>query len=104
MPAPLTWTAPRDTLLRRLRADGQSWEGIAAQMRISRWAVVERGRRIGARKLELPPAPPAADLGREPLPAGHPIAWQILTAGTLLADSHYPYPPLPVAPTHGATA
>lgn len=31
-------------------------------------------------------------LDRPPLPAGHPISWGAITAGTVLADSCYPYP------------
>ncbi len=92
----LVWTDQRDTILRTLREQGRSWDVIAAVFRISRWAAIERARKIGAH-IPLPPRiPREPDAGnREPLPAGHPLAWQILTEGTLLAGTAYPYPPLP---------
>ncbi len=93
MPAPLTWTGFADDTLFRLRAEGRSWDGIAAVLGISRWAAIERGRKLGASK---PPAPHAApaDAGlREPLPAGHPVSWGAITAGTTLHGAAYPFPP-----------
>jgi len=100
MPAPLVWTHARDSLIRRMRAEGHSWDGISAALGISRWAAIERGRRIGARKPDAPaPDPrPQSDPAREPLPAGHPLSWGLITAGTLLDGLRYPYPPLPAAP------
>lgn len=95
----LVWTDQRDTILRTLREQGRSWDVIAAVFRISRWAAIERARKIGAH-IPLPPRiPREPDAGnREPLPTGHPLAWQILTEGTLLAGTAYPYPPPPLEP------
>ena len=93
----LVWTELRDAVLRTLREQALSWEQIGAAMGISRWAAIERAKRIGAHA-PLPPRPPRApaqERNREPLPAGHPIAWQILTHGTLLAGTAYPAPPAP---------
>jgi hypothetical protein len=97
MPEKLHWTQPADAQLRRLRAEGATWDAIAAAMRVSRSAVIEHGRRIGAR-LPPPDVVPEAvrelmDPAREPLRAGHPVSWRAITAGTLLAGSRYPWPP-----------
>lgn len=92
MPEKLVWTDPRDTLLKRLRAQGAAWEAIAAALGISRNAAIERGRRIGAR---LPPpeyVPEPEDPERPPLPAGHCVSWGAIVAGTCLADQPYPIP------------
>lgn len=92
MPFKFIWTTAQDTQIRRLRAEGASWDVIAAVLGVSRWSVIERGRRIGAR---LPPREfirPPEDPGREPLPAGHPRSWDVLTAGTVLENTPYPLP------------
>lgn len=89
------WTPAMDRTLRALRADGLVWDAIAARMGLSRWTVIERGRRIGAPRVapaaedvaELP-----ADPRRAPLPAGHPVTWALLTDGTLLDGVPYPHP------------
>ena len=92
----LLWTDASDTRIRRMRAEGASWDTIAAQLLVSRWSAIERGRAIGARAPLRPPAP-AADPAREALPAGHPDSWGAITAGTLLDGSAYPWPPLGLA-------
>lgn len=95
----LVWTAPRDAVLRTMRQQALSWDVIAAAMGISRWAAIERAKKIGAH-IPLPPRTPR-ELGagnREPLPAGHPLAWAILTQGTLLAGTAYPFPPPALEP------
>ena len=92
MPEKLLWSAARDTRLKRLRAEGDTWDAIAAALGISRNAAIERGRRIGAR---LPPpeyVPEPADPERPPLPPGHRVSWDALTAGTCLAGTPYPLP------------
>jgi hypothetical protein len=48
MPPKLVWTEPRDSQLRRLRNDGADWDIIATSLSITRNAVMERARRIGA--------------------------------------------------------
>ncbi len=109
MPAPLVWNRSRDSLLLRLRADGHSWDRIAAALGISRWAAIMCGRAVGARKPEPePPSAPAAtawtDPDREPLPAGHPVSWGAITRGGLLHGQPYPFPPPPPASPASAPA
>ncbi len=95
MPMKFIWTAAEDSQIRRLRAEGESWERIAAVLGRSRWAIIERGRRIGARPPPREFVPPPDDPGRDPLPAGHPRSWSVLTAGTLLENTPYPLPVFP---------
>lgn len=94
MPLPLTWTPPRDAQIHRLRAEGASWDEIAADLRISRWAAIDRARRLGACKSPASEIKITQDFGREPLPAGHRISWDALVAGTMLEGTRYPWPPL----------
>ena len=79
MPLKLRWTDAQDTRIRQLRAQGATWDAIAAALLLTRSAVIERGRRIGAR----PPPPefvaPPDDPNREPLPAGHARTWGAMT-------------------------
>jgi len=92
MPARFHWTNAQDTQIRRMRAEGASWDMIAATLDVSRWSVIERGRRIGAR---LPPREHVGapeDPARDPLPPGHPRSWGVLTAGTVLENTPYPLP------------
>ena len=92
MPRRLLWTEAQDSQIRRLRTEGASWDTIAAVLGMARWTVIDRGRRIGAlrppRQCVLPPEDPA----RDPLPAGHPRSWSVLTAGTVLEGTPYPLP------------
>jgi hypothetical protein len=92
MPVKLRWTDAQDTRIRQLRGEGETWDAIADLLRLTRSAVIERGRRIGAR----PPPPefvgPPDDPDRGPLPAGHPRTWGAMNAGTVLADEPYPLP------------
>jgi hypothetical protein len=97
MPAPLHWTETGDRTLRNLRHDGASWDRIARALGVSRWTAIERAKLIGAH-LPLPrptrfTPDPLDDPDRPPLPPGHPLAWGILTAGTLLEGTAYPAPP-----------
>jgi hypothetical protein len=92
MPKKLAWTAAQDLQLKRLRAEGASWEAISAALDVSRWAAIERARRIGARRPPPEFVPPPEDPARDPLPAGHPRSWGMLTAGTLLEGCPYPLP------------
>lgn len=90
----LVWTGLRDGILRTLREQGMSWECVAAAMGISRWTAIGRAKALGLHApLPRPPRPPVPERGEAPLPAGHPIAWAVLTAGTLLAGTAYPFPP-----------
>jgi hypothetical protein len=95
MPQKIHWPPTVDDALRRLCAEGTSWDAIGVVLRVSRSAARERGRRIGAwrpaRKI-TPSVHALLDRGREPLPAGHPLTWGPITAGTLLDGSRYPMP------------
>ncbi len=92
MPTRISWTKARDGQLRRLRAEGATWDAIAATLGLTRSTVIDRGRRIGARR--PPPGPPSMveDPGRAPLPPGHPRTWGAIVAGSVLEGDPYPYP------------
>ena len=92
MPTKLSWTTAQDAQIRRLRAEGASWDGIAGSLGLSRWSIIERGRRIGARPPPRDFVPPPENPARDPLPAGHPRSWGVLTAGTVLENTPYPMP------------
>ena len=95
MPTKLIWTDAQDTQIRRLRMEGASWDMIATILGLARWTTIERGRHIGARppprEFVSPPEGPA----RDPLPAGHPRTWNVLTVGTVLENTPYPQPVFP---------
>ncbi len=90
------WTARADAGLRELRALGVAWETIAAALRLNRSTVIRHGLAIGARgPAPVPrPDPDLTDPARGPLPAGHPLSWPLLTAGSMLAATLYPWPPV----------
>jgi hypothetical protein len=88
--ARLEWTEARDAWLRRLRAQGRGWAEIGAELSVTPDVARERGRRIGARAPGHIPRAPVEDPSRPPLPAGHPRAWGLLTAGTVLAGTCWP--------------
>ncbi len=92
MPEKLHWTDAQDTQIRRLRSEGASWDAIAAVLGLNRWTVIERGRHIGASRPPREFVPPPEDPGREPLPAGHPRSWGVITSGTVLEGVPYPLP------------
>ena len=92
MPRKLEWTDAQDTQLRRLRAEGATWDGIAAVLGLTRWAAMERGRRIGARRPPPDFVAPPEDPTREPLPAGHRHSWDRINEGTVLEGTPYPLP------------
>lgn len=95
MPTRFHWTEAQDTQIKRLRTEGATWESIAAMLGLTRWAVIERGRRIGARRPPHELANAREDAARDPLPAGHPRSWDVLTAGTVLENTPYPLPVFP---------
>ena len=95
MPSKHQWTEAQDSQIKRLRAEGASWDTIAATLDRTKWAIIERGRRIGARPPPREFIPPPEDPSRDPLPAGHPRSWGVLTAGTVLQDVPYPLPIFP---------
>jgi hypothetical protein len=92
MRSKLTWTDARDSLLRRLRAEGATWDAIAAALSVSRYTAIERGRRIGAGKPPPEHKPVPEDPARDPLPPGHARSWGVLIAGTVLEGTPYPLP------------
>lgn len=95
MPRKLAWTDAQDTQIRRLRMEGASWDTIATILGLTRSATIDRGRRIGARPPPREFVPPPEDPARDPLPAGHPRSWSVLTSGTLLEGTPYPMPVFP---------
>lgn len=86
------WTPARDAQLRRLRAEGATWDAIASELGLSRYTTIERGRRLGARRPPPEHVPPPDDPSRPPLPPGHPRCWGPLTEGTVLQGTSYPLP------------
>jgi hypothetical protein len=82
-----------DARLRMLRSGGMTWDRIAAAMELGRNTVLERGRKIGARKLPQAPASVVEEArDRPPRQAGHPFTWCLINAGTVLEGEAYPYP------------
>ena len=92
MPEKLLWSPGQDATIKRLRAEGVTWDRIAAAVCVSRFAVIERGRRIGAARPSPELKSPPEDTERPPLPPGHPSSWQALIGGTVLEGSDYPMP------------
>ncbi len=93
MRAGTVWTPALDSKLLRLRAEGRGWGDIGVELALGRYTVVERGRRLGARKLpEARVVPVIEDRDRPPRGAGHPDSWGLITAGTVLEGLAYPYP------------
>lgn len=87
----MVWTDELDAAVRRLRAAGRTWEQVSAEMGIGRNSLIERGKRLGARRV-LPARPVAEARDRPPWPAGHPQTWGMITHGTLLQGAAYPFP------------
>jgi hypothetical protein len=79
--------------LRALRGSGMTWDGIAAEMGLGRNTVLERGRRIGARRMPVAQTCPQEEpRDRPPRQAGHPLTWELINRGTVLEGEAYPYP------------
>jgi hypothetical protein len=92
VPKRIEWTAVQDMKIKRMRAERASWDSIAVAVGVTRWTVIERGRRLGAR---LPPAdfePNPEDPDRPTLPPGHQETWGIIIIGTSLEGMAYPIP------------
>ncbi len=93
MRAHVHWTPALDERLKGLREAGVTWDGIAEALGLGRNTVLERGRKIGARRLRPVVAPVVEEARDRPArQAGHPITWGLLTAGTVLDGEAYPYP------------
>jgi hypothetical protein len=93
MRARVVWTAALDSEVRALRTAGLTWDAVARELRLGRNTVLERGRRLGARR-PRPRAERAVDetADRPAKPAGHPDTWGLITVGTLLEGAPYPFP------------
>jgi hypothetical protein len=92
MPKKIDWTASQDMKIKRMRAENASWDSIAIAVGVTRWTVIERGRRLGAR---LPPPdfePRQEDPDRPALPPGHSETWGIINVGSSLEGMPYPIP------------
>jgi hypothetical protein len=92
MPKRIQWTEVQDIKIKRMRMERASWDSIAIAVGVTRWTVIERGRRLGAR---LPPPnsePHLEDSERPPLPPGHPETWGIINKGMSLEGMPYPIP------------
>ena len=88
MPEARVWTAVADRVICTMREGGETWAAIGQRLGLSRNTVIERGRRLRA---TAPPKPVfvaeravSEDPNRLPLPAGHPVTWQ------LISDAPYP--------------
>lgn len=93
----ITWTPEVDARLTQLHASGASVRALARAFGLGRQAVSERATRLGIyTKPTLPQRKPTSvssdDATRDPLPAGHPISWGLLTAGTSLDGAPYQLP------------
>jgi hypothetical protein len=92
----VTWTNLADDRLACLRGDGASIRTLATTFGLSRSTIAMRAVRLGLvlpTKLAAPAkTDPAPDPTRDPLPAGHPISWGLLTAGTSLEGAAYEIP------------
>ena len=92
VPKRIEWTEVQDLRIKRMRAESASWDAIAIAVGVTRWTVIERGRRLGAR---LPPPDfesPSEDPERPALPPGHPDTWGVIIKGMSLEGMPYPIP------------
>lgn len=93
MRARVSWTVALDEQLRALRVAGMTWDEVAAAMSMGRNTALERGRRIGARGPRRPLRLRDEDEADRPArPPGHPDTWGLITSGTLLEGTPYPFP------------
>jgi hypothetical protein len=87
------WTPTLDEQLCQLRHGGLTWDKVALELRLGRNTVLERGRKIGAKRGALTTkAGPEDSRDRPPLQAGHPASWGLIIQGTTLEGEAYPYP------------
>lgn len=95
----IIWTPQADARLARMRNEGASIRALAAAFGLSRSTVAERAGRIGLALPDKAASQPqqtdtesAPDPARDPLPAGHPISWGLITNGTSLEGTPYATP------------
>jgi hypothetical protein len=88
MPAKRLWTVAEDAMI---MAGDRSYTTLANLFGVSRWTVRERARVLGCPRGDVEPAPPSLDdADRPPYPAGHPVTWGLITAGTCLEGVEWP--------------
>lgn len=86
MPRKPVWTEGQDTQIRRLRTEGADWDVIALALGLTRWAIVERAKTLGAERRSGNALGVESDFDRQPLPAGHPDSWGAINRGTSLEN------------------
>ncbi len=88
MPEARVWTTAADSVICTMREAGETWATIGLTLGLSRNTVIERGRRLRAqappRTVTVAEKMVSEDPNRLPLPAGHPVTWQ------LISDELYP--------------
>jgi hypothetical protein len=89
----LEWTPEIDARLLELRRRRVPWPEISRELRFGRGGCIERGRFLGlAPHVRAAMAVVAARVHRGPLPAGDPVSWGAICAGTILDGMSYPDP------------
>ena len=89
------WTQARNRQVLDMRRAGATWDTVAAAIGVGRNSVIDHARRLGVRKrsaVGAPPPPPREATDRPARPAGHPDTWGLITTGTVLEGSPYPWP------------
>lgn len=98
MPAPRTWTDGEIKRLQELNGSVPA-EALASEFGCCRSALIEKEHRLGIRRNRLASAPiatskyhplPPFPRDWQPLPAGHPETWGLLTRGTVLDGTAWP--------------
>ena len=102
MSRPYGWKPEEDEYLAQAVCAGLFYDEIAARLGRSRSAIIERRKKLRVERQPETPAPapvndPMADaprtVFRTALPAGDPITWGAITAGTWLEGAPYPLDP-----------
>lgn len=90
MPAKHQWTEAQDDLIRTQRGAGKSWSTIAYQLDLSRWFVIMHALHVLGLERTADQEPiEVIDPNRDPLPSGHPISWNAITAGFCIEGVEY---------------
>lgn len=83
MAPPRILTAEQAMTIDRLRKGGMSFEKIAGIIGVSKRTVIRCMDRVPISGIRID------NVGREPLPPGHPETWGVIVAGTCLAGMEY---------------